>query len=65
MPPGAVPTEAASIDVRPSEVTNVPKREAPVAVLKTDHSKVGEHLPIAKVEPGKEPAFSDESDQGE
>ena len=57
-PPGVVSTEAASIDVRPSEVTNVPEREAPASVLEMDHSKVGEHLPTAKVEPGKEPAFS-------
>ena len=57
-PPSAVSAEAASIDVRPCEMTNAPEREAPAAVLETDHSKVGEHLSIAEVGPGKEPAFS-------
>ena len=43
-PLGAVPTEAASIHVRPGEVMNAPEREAPAAVLETDNSEVGEHL---------------------
>ena len=46
------------MDVRPDEVTNAPEREAPAAILKTDHSKVGEHLFSAEVGLGKEPAFS-------
>ena len=32
-PLGVVPAETISIDVRPGKVTNVPEREAPVAVL--------------------------------
>ena len=52
-PPGVVPTEAASMDVRPGEVTNAPEREAPAVVLETDHSKVGEHLSAAQVGLGK------------
>ena len=38
-PPGAVPTDAAPMDVRPGEESNAPKREAPAAVLKTDNSE--------------------------
>ena len=57
-PPGVVPTEVASIDVRPGEMTNAPEREAPVAFLETDHSKVGEHLSAPEVVPDKEPALS-------
>ena len=56
-PLGAVLAEVASISVRPGEMTNAPEKEAPATVLKTDHSKVGEHLFVAEVEPGKEPAF--------
>ena len=56
-PPGAVPVEAASISVCPGEMTNAPEKEAPIVVLETDHSKVGEHLFAAEVESGKEPAF--------
>ena len=56
-PLGAVPAEAASIDVFPSEVTNEPEREAPVAVLETDNSEAGEHLSTAEVGPGNEPVF--------
>ena len=64
-PPGVVPSEAASIDVHPGEVTNVPEREAPAAVLETDNNKVGEHLSTAEVGSGKEHAFSAYSNQGE
>ena len=46
------------MDVRPDEVTNAPEREAPAAVLETDHSKVGKHLFAAEVGLGIEPAFS-------
>ena len=56
-PPGVVPTEAASIDVRPSGVANTPERDASTAVLETDHSKVGEHLSSAEVGPGKDLTF--------
>ena len=56
-PLGVVPTEAASMDVRPGEVTNAPEREAHVAVVEMDHSKVDKHLSVAEVGPGKEPAF--------
>ena len=57
-PPGAVPIEAASIDVCPGEATNVPEREAPTAVLENNNSKVGEHLSTVEVGPGNEPDFS-------
>ena len=53
--PGAVPSKAASIDVRPSEATNAPEREAPAAVLETDNSKAGEHFSATEVGPGNEP----------
>ena len=56
-PPGAVLAEAASIDVRPSEATNVPEREAPAVVLETDNSEASEHLSTAEVRPGNEPIF--------
>ena len=56
-PPGAVPAEVASIDVRPNEATNKLEREAPTTILETDNSKVGEHLSVAKVESGNEPDF--------
>ena len=55
---GVVPTEAASIDVRPGEATNAPEREAPTVVLGMDNRKAGEHLSAAKVRPGNEPDFS-------
>ena len=56
-PPDAVPTEVASIDVCPSEMMTAPEKEAPVAVLETDHSIVGEHLSTVEVGPSKEPDF--------
>ena len=54
-PPGIVPLEAASIDVRPGEATNAPEREAPAAVLEMDNSEAGEHLSAAEVGLGNEP----------
>ena len=57
-PPSVVPTEAASIDIRPGEVTNAPKREAPAVVLDMDNSKASEHLSATKVGPSNEPVFS-------
>ena len=57
-PPGAFLAETASIDVRPGEATNAPKREAPVAVLDTDNSKASEHLSTAEVGPSNEPNSS-------
>ena len=57
-PPGVVPVEAASIDVRPSKMMNALEREDPTAVLETDNSEVGKHLSIAKVGPSNEPVFS-------
>ena len=51
MPPGTVPTEAASIDVHPGEATNAPKREALATVLEPDDSEAGEHISAVKVEP--------------
>ena len=62
---GVVPVEAASIDVRPGEMKNVLEREAPTAVLEMDHSEVGEHLSTVEVRPGKELAFSAQSNRGE
>ena len=58
MPPSAVPTEAASIDVYPGEMTIAPKREALASVLETDNSKAGEHLSAVEVKPGNESVFS-------
>ena len=57
-PPSVVPPEAASIDGRPGEATNVPEREAPTTVLETDNSEAGENLSAAKVGLGNEPNFS-------
>ena len=57
-PLGADPTEAASIDVRPGEMTKAPKREAPASVLETDNSEASEHLSATKVRPSEEPTFS-------
>ena len=57
-PLGAIPTEAASINVRPGEVTIEPKREVPVVVIEKDNSGAGEHLSTAKVGQGKELVFS-------
>ena len=53
--PGVVPSEGASIDVRPGEATNAPEREAPAAVLETDNSKAGEHFSTTEVGKGNEP----------
>ena len=57
-PPSAVPVVAASIDVHPGEVTNVPEREAPTAVLEKDDNEADEHLSTAKIGPSNEPVFS-------
>ena len=57
-PPGVVPTEAATINVRPGEVMIKPEREVPAAVLGTDISEEGEHLSVAEVRLGNEPNFS-------
>ena len=57
-PPGAVPAEAATIDVRPGEAMITPEREVPTAVLGTDISEVGEHLSAAEVRLGNELDFS-------
>ena len=55
--PRCCPFQAASIDVCPDEMMNELEREAPVAVLETDHSKVREHLYAVEVGSGKELAF--------
>ena len=57
-PLGVIPAEAASIDVRPGEATNVPEREVPSTVLGTDNSKAGEHLFPVEVGPSNELIFS-------
>ena len=56
-PPGDVPAEATSIDVRLGEMTNVPEREAPTVVLETENSKVGKHLSVSEVGPDNELIF--------
>ena len=58
MPPGVVPAEAASIDVRLGEVTNEPEREVPAVILETDNSEAGEHLFATEVGPGNDSVFS-------
>ena len=40
-------------------MTNAPEKEALAVVLKTDNSKVGEHLSSAEVGSSKEPTFSE------
>ena len=57
-PLGVVPAEVASINVRPGEMTNAPKKEAPPAVLETDNREVSKHLSAAEVGLGNEPVFS-------
>ena len=57
-PSGAVLAEAGSINVRSGEVTNVPEREAPAAILEMDNSEAGKHLSAAEVGPGNELVFS-------
>ena len=57
-PPGAVPAEAATSDVFPSEAMINTKRDAPATVLGTNFSKVGEHLSTTEVRLGNEPDFS-------
>ena len=44
---GVVHAKAASIDVCHGEVMNAPEREAPIAVIETNNSGVGEHLSAA------------------
>ena len=57
-PPGAVPTEATPIDVRPGGGTNAPERVALAAVPETDNSETGEYFSASKVWPSNEPDFS-------
>ena len=57
-PLSAVSTKAASIDVRPGQMMNAPKREAPASVLETDDSETGENLFAAEVGSGNELVFS-------
>ena len=52
---GVVPTEAASIDVRPGEATNALENEVPSAVLETDNREASEHLFATEVGLGNEP----------
>ena len=58
-PPGAIPVAATSIDVHPDEVMNAPEREASATFLETENSNTDEHLSVAEVGSGKEPAFSE------
>ena len=46
-----------STDVHPDKVTNASEREAPVAALKTDNRKTGEHLSAVEVGSSKKTAF--------
>ena len=56
-PPGVVPVEAVTNDVRPGEAMIMLEREAPAAVPGIDISEEGEHLSIAEVGLGNEPDF--------
>ena len=53
-PPGVVPTEVLTIDVRSSETMIASDREVPVAVLEADISEAGEHLSASEVGLGNE-----------
>ena len=64
-PLGAIPIEAASMDVHPDEVTNALKREAPVAFLETENSKADEHLSASEVGSGWVKSLLSPSNQGE
>ena len=57
-PPGVVPVEAATIDVRSGEEMIASEREVPVAVLKADISEVSEHISAAEVGLRNEPDSS-------
>ena len=57
-PPGVVPAEAATIDVRSSETMIALEMEVPTAVLETDIREVGELLSGAEVRLGNEPDSS-------
>ena len=57
-PPGTVPAEAVTSDVRPGEAMITPEREALVAVPRKDISEAGEHLFASEVRLGNEPDFS-------
>ena len=57
-PPGVIPTEATTSDVRLSEAMITPEREAPATVPRTDISETGEHLSTTEVGLGNEPDFS-------
>ena len=58
MPPGDVPVEAATIDVRLGEAMITSEREVPTAVLEADISEAGEHLSTAEVGLSNEPDSS-------
>ena len=55
-PLGVVSVEAASIGAHFYKITNALEKEAPIAVLETNHNEVGEPL-SAEVEPSKEPTL--------
>ena len=57
-PSGAVPVEAATIDVRSGEAMIGSEREVPAAVLEADISEDGEHLSAAEVGLGNELDYS-------
>ena len=57
-PPGAVLTEAATINVRLGEAMIASEREVPATVLEADISEVGEHLSASEVGLGNEPDSS-------
>ena len=58
MPPGAVPVEAITIDVRSGEAMIALERELPTAILEADISKAGEHLSASEVGLSNEPDSS-------
>ena len=57
-PPGVVPTEAATIDVRSGEAMTASEREVPAADLEAYISEAGEHLSIVEVGLSNEPNYS-------
>ena len=57
-PPGAVLTEAATIDVRSGEAMIALERGVPIAVLEVDISEASKHFSASEVALGNEPNSS-------
>ena len=54
-PPGTIPTEAITIDVRSGEAMIALEREVPATILEANISEASEHLSTAEVGLGNEP----------